>query len=147
MSRAFIPSYDIGKKIYDRAEPPNGSSAQRLAEISLKKQNVIAPNGEQLTNYHKRLLPPGFEASHFTLGTTPGMLELGGSKIAALICYDAEFPEYVCQAALAGDDVVIVPTALKAQRECVSDSILSTRALVNGLYVLYAIHAGAEGNS
>ena len=42
MSRAFIPSYDIGKKIYDRAEPPNGSSAQRLAEISLKKQNVIA---------------------------------------------------------------------------------------------------------
>jgi len=147
MSRAFIPSYDIGKKIYDRAEPPNGSSAQRLAEISLKKQNVIAPNGEQLTNYHKRLLPPGFEASHFTLGTTPGMLELGGSKIAALICYDAEFPEYVCQAALAGDDVVIVPTALKAQRECVSDSILSTRALVNGLYVLYAIHAGAEDNS
>ena len=52
------------------------------------------------------------------------MLELGSSKIAALICYDAEFPEYVCQAALAGDDVVIVPTALKAQREFVFDSIL-----------------------
>jgi hypothetical protein len=41
MSRAFIPSYDIGKKIYDRAEPPNGSSAQRLAEISLKKQTSL----------------------------------------------------------------------------------------------------------
>ena len=108
---------------------------------------VLGPNGEQLINYHKRLLPPIFEASYFTPGTTPSMLELGGSKIAALICYDAEFPEYVCQAALAGDDVVIVPTALKAQRECVSDSILSTRALVNGLYVLYAIHAGAEDNS
>ena len=75
------------------------------------------------------------------------MLELGSSKIAALICYDSEFPEYVCQAALAGDDVVIVPTALKAQREFVSDLMLTTRALVNGLYVLYAIHAGAEGNS
>ena len=42
MSRAFIPSYDIGNKIYYRAEPPNGSSAQRLAEIALKKQTVIA---------------------------------------------------------------------------------------------------------
>ena len=75
------------------------------------------------------------------------MLELGSSKITALICYNAEFPEYVYQAALAGVDVVIVLTTLKAQRKFVSDSMLSTRDLVNGLYVLYAIHAGAEDNS
>ena len=75
------------------------------------------------------------------------MIELGSSKITTLICYDAEFPEYLCQAALAGADVVIVPTTQKAQREFVSGSMLSARALVNGLYVLYAIHAGAEGNS
>jgi predicted amidohydrolase len=108
---------------------------------------VLGPNGEQLINYHKRLLPPIFEASYFTPGTTPSMLELGSSKITALICYNAEFTEYVCQAALAGVDLVIVLTTLKAQRKFVSDSMLSTRALVNGLYVLYAIHAGAEGNS
>ena len=42
MPRAFISSYDIGKKIHDRAEPTNVSSTQRLAEIALKKQTVIA---------------------------------------------------------------------------------------------------------
>jgi hypothetical protein len=42
MPRAFISSHDIGKKIHDRAEPTNVSSTQRLAEIALKKQTVIA---------------------------------------------------------------------------------------------------------
>ena len=42
MLRTFISSYDIDINIHDRAEPTNVTSAQKLIEIDLKKQTVIA---------------------------------------------------------------------------------------------------------
>ena len=64
-----------------------------------------------------------------------------------MICYDVEFPENVRQAALAGAHVVIVPTALGRSWPIVANQVIPTRAFENGVYVVYANHAGTEGQT
>ncbi|MBC8242480.1 MAG: hydrolase, partial [Alphaproteobacteria bacterium] len=107
---------------------------------------VCGVDGKRLLNYRKRVIPPGFEGTYFTPGDSAGLFELNGWKLAVLICYDVEFPEYVRQAALDGADMIIAPTALRSMWGFVADTMLPTRAFENGVYVLYANHAGMEGN-
>jgi predicted amidohydrolase len=46
--------------------------------------------------------------------------------------------------ALAGAQLVIVPTALASQWGVVSEKLIPTRAFENGVWVAYANHAGQE---
>lgn len=47
----------------------------------------------------------------FTPGATPPpVVETAHGRIAAMVCYDLEFPEWVRTAALAGADLIAVPT-------------------------------------
>jgi predicted amidohydrolase len=65
-----------------------------------------------------------------------------------LICYDVEFPEYVRTLALAGAELVLVPTALpngEISRR-VADMVVPTRAFENGIFLVYADLCGEEGN-
>lgn len=61
-----------------------------------------------------------------------------------LICYDVEFPEAVRAHALAGVDLVAVPTALMRPYDIVADTIVPARAYENQLFVAYANRCGAE---
>ena len=161
----FLSGYDIGAAVHDRAEPADGPSASRVAEIAQRFGTAIVAgyperdsetiynaamvcgaDGERVLNYRKRLIPPGFEGTYFTPGDAQGVFDLKGWKLAVLICYDVEFPEYVRQAALGGAELIIAPTALRSMWGFVADTMLPTRAFENGVYVLYANHAGAEGN-
>lgn len=161
----FLSGYDIGAAVHDRAEAATGPSIDRVAEIAERFKTAIVvgyperdggklynalmvcgANGERLLNYRKRVIPPGFEGDYFTPGDSQGMIEMNGWKLAFLICYDVEFPEYVRQATLLGADMVVAPTALRSRWGFVADTMLPTRAFENGVYVLYANHAGTEGN-
>jgi predicted amidohydrolase len=81
---------------------------------------------------------------------TPGdgftaLTELDGIRIGIAICYDVEFPEAVRTLALAGADLVAVPTALMRPYEVVARTIVPARAYENQVYVAYANRSGAEG--
>lgn len=105
----------------------------------------IGADGKLVANHRKLLLPPGFEAEYFTRGSGLTLFDLGGLRCAILICYDAEFPETVRAAAQAGAQVVIVPTALNDAWAVVAEQVMPTRAFENGVWLLYANHAGTEG--
>lgn len=161
----FLSGYDIGALVHDRAEPAAGPSANRLKDMAQRLGTTIIAgypeqdgdvihnaamvcfaDGKRRMNYRKRLIPPGFEGNYFTPGDAQCLFDLNGWKLAVLICYDVEFPEYVRQAVLNGADLVVAPTALRRKWGIVADTMLPTRAFENGVYILYANHAGTEGN-
>ncbi|NQU58481.1 MAG: carbon-nitrogen hydrolase family protein [Rhodospirillales bacterium] len=161
----FLSGYDVGAKIHEFAEPADGPSLARVSYLAAKYGTalaigypeldgqtlynalaVVGKSGERLLNYRKRFLPPGFEGETFTPGSEAGFFEFMGQRVAVLICYDVEFPEIVREAAMAGAGIVLAPTALRAKWDFVARKMIPTRAFENGLFLLYANHAGHEGD-
>ena len=61
-----------------------------------------------------------------------------------VICYDVEFPEAVRAAAVAGAELLLVPTALAHGFDDVPQVLLRARALESQLTIAYANHSGVE---
>ena len=81
--------------------------------------------------------------------TTPGKLanqifDIDGLKIGINICYDCSFPESARVLALAGADIVILPTNWPPGSGRVSDIIPNTRALENNIYFMSVNRIGTE---
>jgi predicted amidohydrolase len=118
--------------------------AERSGEAIHNSAQCIDKTGRVIGSHRKLLLPPGFEAGHFTAGTGCTLFRLGAFTLAILICYDVEFPENLRHVALAGADLVVVPTALAAEWGVVSDCVVPSRAFENGLFLCYANYCGRE---
>jgi predicted amidohydrolase len=71
--------------------------------------------------------------------------ELDGWRIGLLICYEIEFPENARSLALAGADLIAVPTANMREFDFVATTLVPTRAYENQCVVAYANHCGSEG--
>ncbi len=161
----FMSGYNGGSRLHDLAEPADGPFARAVADLARQtgmaicygyperdgrvvynSALVVSSSGETLANHRKLTIPPGFEQGLFTGGDQLTRFELGGMKCALMICYDVEFPEAVRAACLAGAEVVVVPTALSVQWDQVAHRVVPARAFENGCYVLYANHAGVEGD-
>lgn len=159
----FLTGYNIGDKLTQRAEERDGAFSRQIADLARSSELAIhfgyaEQDGSRfynsaacydktgvMTGHHRKLiLPPGFELNHFTPGNCYSQFQLGGFNIATLICYDAEFPEAFREVSVAGADLVVVPTALGAQWEVVSERVIPTRAFENGVYVCYANHCDQE---
>jgi len=67
-----------------------------------------------------------------------------GVNIGLAICYDIEFPETARALAIAGADLVLVPTALMPPYDIVADHLIPTRAYENQIFIAYANHCGCE---
>jgi len=162
----FLSGYDVGGAIHDRAEPVDGPFRERMAALARNHGTVIVygyperagdtvynsalalgPDGATLANHRKLAIPPGFESRYFAQGEGLTFFEIGGLRCAILICYDVEFPETVRAAAEAGAQVVLVPTALVEVWPVVAHRLVPARAFENGVWLLYANHAGKEGAS
>lgn len=96
--------------------------------------------------YRKRALYGDWEKAAFTRGTDPCVFEYRGYRFALLICFDVEFPELVREAAMAGVDAVLVPTALMEPDHWIADYVVQSRAIENTLTVAYANRIGREGH-
>jgi len=161
----FLSGYAAGDDIVRHAEPMDGAGATSIADLARQTRTAIVygypeqadgvlynsaqclgPDGERLANHRKQVLPPGFEASHFASPRSGlSTFELGGVRFAILICYEIEFPEAARAAAQAGAHVILAPTALAAHWTVVAHKLIPARAFENGVYLLYANHAGSEG--
>lgn len=159
----FSSCYNQGERLINLAETHAGNTAKRITKLAKKFKTAIVygypeydnnkhynsalcidKNGKTVINHRKLLLPPGFESEYFEAGDSMSYFSLNGFKFCILICYDAEFPESVRAAALAGAHVIIVPTALSDDWSVVADKVMPTRAFENGVWLLYANHAGSE---
>lgn len=160
----FMSGYAVGDALPALAEPVDGDFARQIGELARQYDTAIvygypeqagdsiynsaacmASNGELLANHRKLMLPPGFEADYFTAASSPTLFDLNGLRCAILVCYDAEYPEAVRAMAQAGAQVVIVPTALVDSWPVVARKVMPARAFENGVWLLYANHAGIEG--
>jgi predicted amidohydrolase len=162
----FLTGYAIGPHLAALAEPAEGPAARRIAEIAraagcaiaygfpeaadgalYNACAVIGADGALVGVKRKTVLPPGFEADVFAEGDGALLFDCAGRRCAVLICYEVEFPEAVRAAALAGAEVILAPTALSDRWVSVAHRMIPTRAFENGVWLLYANHAGREGDT
>jgi nitrilase len=162
----WLCGYNIGNAISALAEPADGTSARRIAEIARRNSIAIAygyaerdatgghiynavqvfgPDGAALSHYRKTHLFGPDERAVFRPGNQfEPPFELDGFRIGLLICYDVEYPEAVRSLALMGAEVVLVPTALTDEYAAVPDFVVPARAIENQVYLAYCNHAGVE---
>ncbi|WP_370666784.1 carbon-nitrogen hydrolase family protein [Streptomyces sp. IBSBF 2507] len=164
-SELFLTGYAIGDDIGVLAEPADGDAADAVAEITGRhglaiaygyperagervhnSVQLISADGTRLAGYRKTHLFGCFEHDHFTPGEQPVVqAELNGVTVGLMICYDVEFPENVRAHALAGTDLLLVPTAQMHPFQFVAESVVPVRAFENQMYVGYVNRVGHEG--
>ncbi|RZS91517.1 nitrilase [Motilibacter rhizosphaerae] len=156
--------YDIGERVAREAEPPDGPIAQRVATVARRlgiaisygyperaaegvynATQVIGPDGEPLSRYRKTHLFGDLDRGLFIPGDR--LLEqfsLQGLQIGVLTCYDVEFPEVVRAHALAGTELLIVPTGLMEPYRSIAQALVPTRAWESQVYIAYTNRIGSE---
>jgi predicted amidohydrolase len=161
----FLTGYNIGDTVFSLAEPADGPSAAAVATIArdsgvsilygypersgrriYNSALFIHPTRGTIANYRKTHLYGQEEKRLFAPGDDLVMAELEGLKVGILICYDIEFPEAVRSLALAGAELIAVPTALIQPFDIVARTLVPARAFENQVYVAYAGMCGREGN-
>jgi 5-aminopentanamidase len=161
----FLTGYAVGDALAGLAEPADGAGAAAVAGIAARhglaivygyperdgdavydSAQLISADGASLVNHRKTHLYGDFERAHFTAGDQPlAQTELNGLCVGVMICYDVEFPENVRAHALAGTDLLVVPTAQMHPFQFVAESMVPVRAFENQMYLAYVNRAGQEG--
>ena len=150
--------------VREQAQPADGPWLDRIADIArstgvailygfperdgedvYNAAQLVDRDGTVLARHRKTHLFGDIDARSFTPGAGDcPVVDLDGVRVGILICYDVEFPEAVRCRALAGADLVAVPTALMRPYEVVARTIVPARAYENQVYVAYANRAGQE---
>lgn len=107
---------------------------------------LVRPDGSKEFYRKSHLYGEGERAAFVPGDEPPHVFDLNGIGTGMLICYDVEFPENVRGLALAGAELIIVPTALPEGiiSRRVADTVVPTRAFENGVFVVYADLCGDE---
>ena len=164
----FISGYAIGAAaVQQLAQPADGAWAQAVAAIAQRHHIAvvygypeqdpsgavfnaaqwISAQGQRCLNYRKTYLFGDLDRNQFAAGApSAATFTLQGWSIGLLICYDVEFPEATRRLALAGADLIVVPTANMPDYDFVAQALVPVRAYENQMYVAYANYMGAEGD-
>ncbi|MFI7858863.1 carbon-nitrogen hydrolase family protein [Pseudomonas promysalinigenes] len=162
----FLSGYNIGLAQAERlAEAEDGPSAMEVVEIAQAHRiaivygyperaedgaiynsvQLIDAHGSSLCNYRKTHLFGELDRAMFSAGADHfPVVELQGWKLGLLICYDIEFPENARRLALAGAELILVPTANMVPYDFVCQVTVRSRAQENQCYLVYANYCGAE---
>jgi predicted amidohydrolase len=162
----YTTGYNIGADaIAALAEPSDGATAQAVADIARRHRIAVAygyperdgddvvrnavqlidRDGARLANYRKTHLFGDADRAAFAQGDELVVqAELDGVSVGFLICYDVEFPETVRAHAMAGTQMLLVPTALMRPFEYVARQIVPARAIESQMFIVYANHVGVE---
>lgn len=163
----FLTGYNIGAEAVGAlAETQDGPAAQTIAELArnaglailygyperaedgqiYNSVQLIDATGQRRCNYRKTHLFGDLDHSMFSAGGDEfPIVELNGWKLGFLICYDLEFPENTRRLALAGAELILVPTANMVPFDFVADVTVRARAFENQCFVAYANYCGHEG--
>lgn len=163
-----VTGYHIGAAAVQRlAQPANGAWAQAIGAIARESRIAIAygfperaadgrvfnaaqcldADGRAIGHYRKTHLYGGLDRSMFSASDEAAtVFQFNGWRLALLICYDVEFPENVRRLALAGADLILVPTANMAEFDFVATHVVPVRAFESQVAVAYANCCGSEGS-
>jgi predicted amidohydrolase len=157
--------YGAGDDIRHLAESRDGAQIASLAAIAAdaglaiiagfaERDRAFIYNSAVFTDghsepviYRKSHLYGDYERAIFAAGDPIAtIVAWRGLKLGLLICYDVEFPENVRRLALAGADLVAVPTALPVspEAEMIAERVIAVRAFENQIFVAYANHTGRD---
>ncbi|GAA3058627.1 MULTISPECIES: carbon-nitrogen hydrolase family protein [Actinomycetes] len=167
-----LSGYAIGRGAVEAfAQEPGGPALTRMAEIArtygvaichgfperdghrvYNSAAFIDEHGTELLRWRKLHLFGDVDARQFDRAgfsdeglTGEGLVaDWRGWSVGLAICYDIEFPETARRLALAGADLVVVPTANMVGFEAVSRLLVPARALENQMYVAYANYTGED---
>ena len=105
---------------------------------------LAGPHG--IVGIYRKIHLPWLGVDRFTThGDRPFQIfEIEEIRIGMLICYDAGFPEATRHLALAGADIVILPTNWPPGAEQMAKYAINTRALENSIYFLAVNRVGIE---
>ncbi len=164
----FLSGYNIGAQAArELAQSSDGPAAQEIADIAkasgiailygypelsaddqvYNAVQMIDAQGSRCCNYRKTHLYGELDKSMFSAGDEHfPLVEFNGWKLGFLICYDVEFPENTRRLALAGADLILVPTANMAPYDFVCEVTVRARAFENQCYLVYANYCGSEGD-
>lgn len=162
----YLTGYNIGlEAVQGLAEANDGASAMTVVDIAqayriaivygypeladdgqiYNSVQLIDAHGRSQGNYRKTHLFGDLDRSMFSEGADHfPVVELDGWKLGLLICYDIEFPENARRLALAGAELILVPTANMAPYDFVCQFTVRVRAQENQCYLVYANYCGAE---
>ena len=164
----FLTGYNIGAAAVQRlAESCDGPSAQAVANIARRARiaivhgyperdaggaifnaaSCVAADGRRIGHYRKTHLFGELDRSMFVASSAASLcFDLNGWSVGMLICYDIEFPENARGLALAGAELIVVPTANMLAYDIVATTLVPARAFENQCGVVYANHCGSEGD-
>ena len=157
----FLTGYKIDRDLHEHGEGLGGPSVKRVCKIarmygiglifgmperadSMLFNTAVAvdANGRVVGSYRKIHLFGPEENAVFTPGDEVVVLDMDGLRVGLAICYDIEFPEMARALRRAGAEVIAVPTANMHPFVSVPTTFVRSRALENGLPVIYANHSG-----
>lgn len=105
---------------------------------------LVGPEGV-IGSYRKVHLPYLGIDMHATPGDREfAVHQAGPLRVGMNICYDAAFPEAARCLALAGADLIALPTNWPPGSECTADNCINSRALENGVYYIAVNRVGTE---
>ena len=160
-----VTSYGAGATLHDLAEPADGPIVSRLSEIArrtgvaivagfVEKADGTIYNSAVHTDgddtpvlYRKAYLYGDYERELFTPAPPATCLfHHRGMTLGMLICYDVEFPENVRRLAMAGAELIVVPTATPAGASgtFIAEKMIPVRAFENQIFVAYANNCGTD---
>lgn len=160
-----VPGYcfDGLEEARDFAEPILGPATQRMVEACQETggycvYGMLEADGARVFNAAVLAGPEGVLGTYrkvhlpylgVDMFTTPGdrpfaVQEAAGLRIGMNICYDAAFPEAARALAILGADLIVLPTNWPPGAECTACSVVSARALENGVYYIAVNRVGEE---
>jgi len=158
----FVTGYNIGERLDevvtddlpDRIRTAVRESGLAMAVgTGIRRPDGIAnsvllvdADGSLIARYDKTHLFGPLDRSLFVAGgSLSPVIDFRGVRLAMLICYDVEFPENVRALALAGAQLVVVPTAQMEPYEFIAEHLIRVRAWENQIAIAYANRVGSEG--
>ena len=161
-----VTGYNIGAdRIRKLAEPHDGAMVKRLMDMAKRHKIGIVcgfpeANGQNVFNSAVLIDSSGtvqaicrkvhlfgdVDREVFSPAESLcSLVEVGDWTVGLAICYDIEFPELVRSYALAGAEIILVPTANMLPYVGVPKRIVPARAEENEIYIAYANRVGVEG--
>ncbi|MCI4346511.1 MAG: carbon-nitrogen hydrolase family protein [Thermoplasmata archaeon] len=163
----FLTGYRVGDQIHRMAVAPQDATVKRLDQAAATLGGAIlvggATTGPRPGEIHnaailvgpdgsyqlqlKRYLPnygPFEEGVPFSPGQGSAPLTVAGRRIGVGICYDTFFPELFRGLALAGAELLAIPSASPVTSRRLFEKLLPARAVENATPVAYVNRVGVE---
>lgn len=162
----LLSGYAVGRtRLEELAEYDDGPSSRHIAELAqtyrlgiiygypektaeqelFNSVNFLDAAGQLLLKYRKLHFFGEVDHAQFDRSSAlPTTVSWQGWSVSLAICYDVEFPELVRSAALAGADLLCVPTANMTDYDHVPDLLVPARAVENQIYIAYANYVGSD---